>query len=200
MTSDSSLSTWDDLALMYAVQRRDERALAVLYDRHSARTLGLIMRIVPDQAEAESVLLSTFTQVWQSAQSYSPERGPFAAWLVMMARSRALDVARAAGRRDKLMPVSMDQLPKGSPMPAAEFRDPVDDIDAKQRRDRLRRAMHELPEQQRLAIELAFYEGLSHSDVAEKLGEPLGTIKTRIRLGMTKLRAALHNELGEALG
>lgn len=200
MTESVALTTWDDLALIYAVQRQDERALTVLYDRHSASILGFIMRVVPDQGDAESVLLATFTQAWRNASRYSPDRGPVVAWLVMIARSRALDFARAAGRRARIIPISMDDAPLRSLAARDAGSDPVETVEANERRDRIARALAELPDAQRTAIQLAFYEGLSHADVAAKLGEPLGTIKTRIRLGMTKLRAALHNELGEAIG
>src|SRR3954465_14554525 len=111
MTEPVALTTWDDLALIYAVQRQDERALTVLYDRHSASILGFIMRVVADQGDAESVLLSTFTQAWRSAHRYTPARGPVVAWLAMIARSRALDFARAAGRRARIIPISMDDAP-----------------------------------------------------------------------------------------
>jgi RNA polymerase sigma-70 factor (ECF subfamily) len=199
MPNPTALTSWDDLALIYAVQRQDERALAVLYDRHGANILGFIMRVVPDQGDAESVLLATFTQVWKNASRYSPERGPVVAWLVMIARSRALDFARAAGRRDRIIPISMDDAPIRSLTARDSSSDPSQAVEADERRERVARALATLPDAQRQAIQLAFYDGLSHADVAAKLGEPLGTIKTRIRLGMTKLRSALHSELGEAI-
>ena len=111
MDQSTPLSTWDDLALMYAVQRSDERALAVLYDRHGASILGLVIRMLPNQADAESVLLATFTQAWWNAGQYSVRRGSVAAWLVTIARSRALDAIRAAGRRARIMPISTDDVP-----------------------------------------------------------------------------------------
>ena len=199
MTEPAALSAWDDLALIYAVQRQDERALAVLYDRHGASILGFVMRVIPDQGDAESVLLATFTQAWRTAHRYSPDRGPVAAWLVMIARSRALDAARAAGRRARIIPISMDDAPLRSLEARDSTSDPAHAVEANERRERVARALAALPDAQRTAIQMAFYDGLSHADVAAKLGEPLGTIKTRIRLGMTKLRAVLHNELGEAI-
>jgi len=195
-----TLSTWDDLALLYAVQRQDERALAVLYDRHSAQLLGFILRFVPEQTEAESVLLEVFAQAWREATRYSPNRGPVISWLVMIARSRALDVMRAAGRRARMVPVSMDEVPSHSLEARDSTSDPTHAVEAAERRDRVASALADLPEPQRTAIELTFYEGLTHVDAARRLGEPLGTIKTRIRLGMMKLRAALSREFGEVQG
>jgi RNA polymerase sigma-70 factor, ECF subfamily len=194
-----AFSGWDDLALMYAVQRRDERALAVLFDRHSSSLLGFVMRFVPDQSDAESVLLEVFAQAWRDAERYSPDRGPVVSWLVMIARSRALDAARATVRRARVMPMSMDDAPQHSLEARDSSSDPTHEVEQRERRERLASALATLPESQRTAIHLTFYEGLSHSDVATQLGEPLGTIKTRIRLGMTKLRAALSGEFGEAL-
>ena len=194
-----TLSAWDDLALMYAIQRQDERALAVLYDRHASRLLGFVMRFVPEQSDAESVLLEAFSQAWRDAERFSPDRGSVISWLVMIARSRALDVTRAAGRRARVTAISMDDAPPHS----LEARDPMSDptyaAEHTERQERLAVALTKLSESQRQAIELTFYEGLSHSDAAERLGEPLGTIKTRIRLAMTKLRTALSSEFGEAL-
>jgi RNA polymerase sigma-70 factor, ECF subfamily len=193
-----ALSGWDDLALMYAVQRQDERALAVLFDRHAAGLLGFVMRFVPELSEAESVLLEAFAQAWRDAERYSPDRGPVISWLVMIARSRALDAMRAAGRRARVMPMSTDDAPQHSLEARDTASDPTHAVEHRERRERIASALAALPESQRTAIQLTFYEGLSHSDVAARLGEPLGTIKTRIRLGMTKLRAALSGEFGEA--
>jgi RNA polymerase sigma-70 factor (ECF subfamily) len=195
-----ALSTWDDLALLYAIQRQDERALTVLYDRHSPQLLGFIMRFIPEQSEAEGVLLEVFAQAWREATRYSPNRGPVISWLIMIARSRALDVMRAAGRRARMVPVSMDDAPSHSLQARDSTSDPTHAVEEAERRDRVALALAGLPESQRTAIELTFYEGLTHADAAKRLGEPLGTIKTRIRLGMTKLRAALSSEFGEVHG
>lgn len=200
MDEPTPLSSWDDLALMYAVQRQDERALAVLYDRHGPSMLGFVIRMLPNQADAESVLLATFTQAWRNAGQYSSRRGSVAAWLVMIARSRALDAVRAAGRRARIMPISTDDAPIRSLEDRGPMSDPAQVVVDRERCERVARALATLPEAQRTAIQLAFYDGLSHTDVAQKLGEPLGTIKTRIRLGMSKLRAVLTNELGAGAG
>jgi RNA polymerase sigma-70 factor (ECF subfamily) len=118
----------------------------------------------------------------------------------MIARSRALDVMRAAGRRARMVPVSMDDAPSHSLQARDPTSDPTHAVEEAERRDRVALALAALPEAQRTAIELTFYEGLTHADAAKRLGEPLGTIKTRIRLGMTKLRAALSSEFGEVHG
>jgi len=195
-----TLSAWDDLALMYAVQRQDERALAVLYDRHAPILLSFVMRFVRQQSDAESVLLEAFSQAWRDAARFSPDRGTVISWLVMIARSRALDVTRAAGRRARVMPMSMDDAPPHSLEARDTMSDPTYAAEHTERQERLALALASLPESQRQAIQLTFYEGLSHADVAERLGEPLGTIKTRVRLAMNKLRTALSRELGGAPG
>jgi RNA polymerase sigma-70 factor (ECF subfamily) len=181
-----------DTRLIRAITLGDERALGELYDRYAPMLLAHVMRLLDDQADAESVLLETFNQAWLSATRFDPSRGAVAAWLLSMGRSRALDLLRARGRRTKLMPQSLDSTGAAATQIPDVDCDPARGAEHRERQAAVAAALRELPESQRAAIELAFFEGLSHGEIAERLAQPLGTIKTRIRLGMHKLRDALR--------
>lgn len=173
------------------MQAGDERALASLYDRHAPALLGLITRIVHERADAEAVLLATFLQAWRSAASFRADRGSVLSWLATIARSRAVDSARSGARRDR-----REQLVHGPEDPIAEAEapevmDPLEGIAQQERRRTIEAALTALSAPQRTVIELAFFEGLTHVEIAERLAEPLGTVKTRIRQGMIKLRDLL---------
>jgi RNA polymerase sigma-70 factor (ECF subfamily) len=165
----------------------DQAAAARLYDRHARPLYSLILRIVGNETEAEDVLQEVFAQAFRQASRYDARRGAVAAWLLTIARSRAIDRLRA--RRTRVETGSgemqtLDEMPDAQPDPASTM------LDEEQSR-LVRRALSELPMLQRMAIELAYYEGLSHSEIAERLEQPLGTVKTRIRLGLLKLREVL---------
>jgi RNA polymerase sigma-70 factor (ECF subfamily) len=194
--SPAGLSALDDATLVDAMRRGDERAVGALYDRHSPMVMGLAMSIVRDRTDAETVVLDAFTQAWRSADRFDPARGSVASWLLVLCRSRALDLLRSAGRRARLTPVSVDDAPATALVAEDAPSDPAQGVEAGERQREVAAAMRELPVSQRQVIELAFFEGLSHSEIAERLAEPLGTVKTRIRLGMTKLRQLLRH-LGE---
>jgi RNA polymerase sigma-70 factor (ECF subfamily) len=186
----------DDATLLDAMRRGDERAVGALYDRHSPMVMGLALSIVRDRTDAETVVLDAFTQAWRDAGRYDAARGSVASWLLVLTRSRALDLLRAVGRRARLAPISVDDAPPAALVAEDAPSDPAQAVEAGERQREVAVAMRELPEPQRLVIELAFFEGLSHSEIAERLAEPLGTVKTRIRLGMTKLRQLLRH-MGE---
>ena len=192
LDSDSA-ARLDDASLIDAMRRGDERAVGLLYDRHASMVMGLALSIVRDRTDAETVVLDTFTQVWRDAARYDVARGSVASWLLVLGRSRALDLLRSAGRRARLTPVSVDDAPAAALVAEDAPSDPAQAVEAHERQRHVAAALGELPQAQRQAIELAFFEGLSHSEVAERLGEPLGTVKTRIRLGMTKLRQLLRH-------
>ena len=181
-----------DAMLIRDITQGDERALGELYDRYAPIILAHVMRLLDDQADAESVLLETFNQAWLSAHRFDPTRGAVAAWLLSMGRSRALDLLRARGRRGKIMGQSLDNADTGATQIPDTGNDPARGAEHRERQAAVAAALRELPESQRTAIELAFFEGLSHGEIAERLAQPLGTIKTRIRLGMLKLRDALR--------
>ncbi|HYZ85647.1 MAG TPA: sigma-70 family RNA polymerase sigma factor [Bryobacteraceae bacterium] len=167
------------------VARGDETSMAALYDASRDVVYAVALRILADPADAEEVTFDTYIQVWRSASTFSGERGSAMAWLVTMARSRALDRARSIERRKK------EQSVADVPEIASKDRTPEELSLQSQAQKRVAAAMGRLSPDQRRAIELAFYSGLTHSELAETLGEPLGTVKTRIRLGMLKLREAL---------
>ena len=171
--------------------RGDGAAIAQLYDRHARAIYSLALRMLSNGAEAEDVVQDVFTQAWRQAGAYDPSRAPVAGWLLVIARARALDRLRA--RRSRL-----PAAPSGPA--AADPRDPAPGPDVEAigvlEADRLRGALETLSDAQREAIELAYYEGLSHGDIAERLDQPLGTVKTRIRSGLLKLRDELRREFG----
>lgn len=173
--------------LLAAVAAGDQAALAQLYDACSGWVLALALKLLADRQLAEEVTLDVFMQVWRRADTYEPRRGKAASWLLTIARSRALDALRARRartRHEEEFPVDLRV--------AADGLDPLLAHNATDRGERVRSAIASLPEDQRRAIELAYFPGLSHSEIAARLGLPLGTIKTRIRLGMFKLRERLE--------
>ena len=182
----------DDAELMRRIQAGDEQAFAVLFDRRAPAILTAILRIVPERVDAESILLEAFAQAWRECARYSPARSPVLAWLFIIARSRALDFSRSSSRTLRLMPVSVDRAPDSALQATGQSYDPTHDVENKERAAIVASAMSVLTPLQRTAIELAFFDGLTHSEIAERLHEPLGTIKSRIRLAMVRLRNALH--------
>jgi RNA polymerase sigma-70 factor, ECF subfamily len=176
-----------DIDAIRRVARGDADALAFLYDRHSRIVYSLAFRIVGDPPEAEEVVQDVFAQAWRQAERYDTARGAVVAWLLMIARSRAIDRIRSRRGMPPLAPDGWKGL--------SEMVDPAEGPElltlTGEQVTRLRAALHSLPLAQRLTIELAFYEGLTHVEIAERLEEPLGTVKTRIRLGLLKLRGAI---------
>jgi RNA polymerase sigma-70 factor (ECF subfamily) len=176
-----------DVAAVDRTAGGDAEALAVLYDRHAKVVFSLAWRILGDAGEAEEVVQEVFSQAWLQAGRYDPARAPVVAWLLMMTRSRAIDRRRArqaspvadAGR------AALPDVPDAAALQDARVLS-ADQI------GRLRRALRALPLVQRLPIELAYYEGLSQSEIADQLEQPLGTVKTRMRLGLQKLREAMQ--------
>lgn len=166
----------------------DGDAAARLYDRHARAVYSLALRIVNDEGDAEDVVQEVFAQAWRQAARYDASRGVVGAWLLMMTRSRAIDRLRSARARPDSRAVDdprvIDEMP-------AVLRDaPSRIIDAENAR-LAQRALAELPLLQRLVIELAYYEGLTQREIADRLEQPLGTVKSRLRLGLLKLRDAL---------
>ena len=177
----------EDRACLRRLASGDPDAAAALYDRHSRAIYTLVLRILDDEGDAEDVVQDVFAQAWRQAARYDEKRGAVGAWLLVMARTRAIDRIRARRARTAVHVLDdriVEDLPAAGPDAAATI------IDAERAR-RVQRALADLPLLQRLAIELAYYEGLTQREVAERLEEPLGTVKTRIRLGLLKLRDAL---------
>jgi RNA polymerase sigma-70 factor (ECF subfamily) len=181
-----------DADLVARAAAGDERAVGALYDRYGAVLYAVAYRIAGRSADAEEIVVEAFAQAWRGAASFEAGRGSVAGWLTMIARSRALDLVRARARRDRITASAAADRPEHSPA-MGEFRpDPAGALDHDERRRQVRQALDTLSPPQREAIELAFFEGLSQSEIAERLQEPLGTVKTRVRLGMQKLRECLR--------
>ena len=176
-----------DSALLDALVRRDEAALATLYDRYGGLVYTLALRIVGDRDLAGEVLQDVFLRCWDHATAFRPERGHVAAWLLGIARNRAIDLLRSRQHQARLR--ERDRLPEpGTPEEPAEA-DVGDDVALRQA---VSAALAALPAGQRQAITLAYYGGLTQAEIAHRLGEPLGTIKTRMRDGMERLRRLLR--------
>jgi len=179
----------DSLALLVSsAAGGDEQSLAQLYDRTSGLVYGLALRILREATSAEDITLEVYMQVWRTAQSYDPARGTVSAWLVTLARSRAIDWLRSKHRRRMETPLhEATNLQDSRPGPEHVT------IEAGQAR-RVQDAMAVLPTEQRHLINLAYFSGMSHSEIADRTELPLGTVKTRIRLGMLRLRELLGAE------
>jgi RNA polymerase sigma-70 factor, ECF subfamily len=175
-----------DEASLARIAGGDEQALAELYDRHARLVFSLALRILQVRADAEDVVQEVFAQVWAQARRYDPGRGAVAAWMLTLARSRAIDRLRARRARPEAgaEPALAERLPDSAAPPDH-------DLLSAEQVDRLRRALAGLPNAQRVALELAYYEGLTHAEVAVRLGQPLGTVKTRIRQAVIRLRESL---------
>jgi RNA polymerase sigma-70 factor (ECF subfamily) len=185
-----------DAALVEAMSRGNQAAAAALYDRHGDMLFGIALRIVRERADAESVVMEALMQAWRNAVNYDATRATVAGWLVTLVRTRALDFLRSRGRRERLAEAAQRSGEAGDTA-AVEMPQVEERLDESSRAVVVNRALGALPDMQRNCIELAFFEGLTHSEIAERLGQPLGTVKTRIRLGMTKLRDALSTIVGE---
>lgn len=177
-----------DQDLVGLVAQGDRAAFAAFYDRHSPRVYGLILRILGRCSEADDVLQEVFWQVWQKAAQFDAGRGTPLMWVMVLARSRSLDHRRKAGRR-KTSPggaVEADSVAVGGEADSRTLQ--AEAI------GRARTALEKLPLEQKSAIQMAFYGGWTYAEIAERQGEPLGTVKTRIRLGMQKLRDLLAED------
>jgi len=175
-----------DAALMERLVQRDAEALETLYDRHSRAVFSLVYRIVQQRPTAEEVTQDIFLQLWRNARLYDAQRGPLQPWLLTLARNRALDTLRLKRERQRSREDDF-----GARELVCTAPDPETLADREDRAEKVRGVMAELPAQQRRAIELAYFDGMSHSEIAEKLMEPLGTVKSWIRNGLLKLREGL---------
>lgn len=183
------IKTRDDdwAALISRVADGDQSALTDLYDSTSRLVFGLILRVVGDRATAEEVVLDVYTQVWRQASTYDSKRGAPLAWIMTIARTRAIDRLRSS-RHDTQNKEPLDSIGETRSAGAS----PEENTVLSERRNLVRSALNLLSAEQREVIELAYYSGLSHSEIALKLNQPLGTVKTRTRLGMMKLRDTLR--------
>jgi RNA polymerase sigma-70 factor (ECF subfamily) len=181
-----------DVELLRRIAGGDVRAVAELYDRHAGMLLALALRIVRDRAEAEDVVHDAFVLVGERAGQYVPERGAVGAWLVTLARNLSIDRTR---RRDRRGTIARDVLAHDPEAKAAATPpDPEAQVAGAAERERVRRALAKLPDVQRATLEIAFFEGLTYAEIAEREGVPLGTIKSRAARALATLREALDEE------
>jgi len=182
-----------DAELVRQIATGDERALASLYDRWCDIVTAFVTRILREAGDADDIVEEVFWQVWRQASQYDPARASVRTWIATIARTRALDRVRAVQRRreDSLEGVENDGIVMASSLAAADS-DPQLDAERAEQRSIVLAALATLPAEQRAAMELAYYRGLSQSEIAKRIGEPLGTVKTRMRLAMRKLRESLQ--------
>jgi RNA polymerase sigma-70 factor (ECF subfamily) len=173
-----------DVELLAAIARSDEQALGLIYDRYRVILFGLMLRILHSRQEAEDVLQEVFLQVWKRASDFDEKRGRPFTWLVTLARSRAIDRLRSIGSRERVAQNAARETIETTS-------DAVEDSIRSEEGKVVRRALQELPEEQRRTLELAYFEGLTQSEVAKRLETPLGTVKTRMRSGLTRVRELL---------
>lgn len=184
----------EDADLLERVAAGDSVALADLYDRYAGMLLGLARRVLHSTADAEEVLQEAFVQVWQQAGRYDRRKSAVSTWLVLLTRSRAIDRLRSRQVKDRT--VTHLQQEKRSSHTSPEG---ASHVLHHERRIRLRHEMARLPEEQREVLELAFFSGMTQSEIARDTGVPLGTVKTRTLLAMRKLREALSEDLRDLL-
>ena len=170
-----------DAALVSAIRSGNQDAMAQLYDRYSAVVYAVALRVLGDTAAAEDVLQEIFMQLWRNPGSFDASRGDLAPWLAVIARNRAVDVLRKRRPQADLSETVVSVEP-----------DLASEADRARWAEKIRATLREMPTAQRSALEMAYFEGYSHSEIAAKTGEPLGTIKTRIRAGLMLLRKAVE--------
>ncbi len=170
----------DDAALLEAVAEGNQDAMAAVFDRYSRIVYCIALRVLREPSLAEDVMQEVLLQVWKRPQSFVAQRGNLAAWMSVVARNRAIDVLR---KRSSLDPLG--------DLPLPDPRDMTVDTEQGWMIDKVRTAMDTLPAEQQGPLELAYFEGLSHTEIAERTGSPLGTVKTRIRAGLMTIRKAM---------
>jgi RNA polymerase sigma-70 factor, ECF subfamily len=203
----------DDVALMRAVVGGSQEALAALYDRHASAIFAVASRLSSDRQLAEEVVQETFLALWNRAETFDPRAGSLPAWLHTIARNRTVDRLRALARRPRVVPASATRAGEEAESAAMERlvasgevvggaepgRGPEAQLEAAELRTTLRDALALMPDQERTVILLAYREDLSQSEIATRLGWPLGTVKTRTRRALLRLRQALADQLGAEL-
>jgi RNA polymerase sigma-70 factor, ECF subfamily len=182
----------DDVELLKAIAAKDEAALAQLYDRYRVILFGLLMRILNNREEAEDVLQEVFLQVWRKAEDFDEERGRPFTWLVTLGRSRGIDRLRTLASRERVAEA-------GARETVEEISDAASDAFKSEQRGLVNKALAQLPDEQKRPLMLAYFDGLTQSEIATRLDAPLGTVKTRMRTGLTNLHELLAGQ-GESFG
>jgi RNA polymerase sigma-70 factor, ECF subfamily len=187
LTPTDSSEVSPDATLVNGLLHKDVSAFEQLYNRHSRIVYSLVLRILQQAGTAEEVVQDVFLQLWRNAARYDAARGPFVPWLLTLARNRALDHLRLKSERQRRKEDQTEELPPVTVAPEYEKL-----LDEKRRAERVRALLGVLSPQQRRAIELAYFQGLSHTEIAETLKEPLGTVKSWIRNGLLRLKEGLQ--------
>jgi RNA polymerase sigma-70 factor (ECF subfamily) len=172
-------STQDDAALLALVQRGEEHAMTSLFDRYSKVVYSVALRVLRDPSSAEDVLQEVFMQIWRNPDGFVATRGSLGGWLAVVARNRSIDALRRKRPTEQV-----------DDMALASNYNLADEAERNSLMVKARGAIHLLPTEQRKTLEMAFFDGLTHSEIAEMTGDPLGTVKTRIRSALTSLRKA----------
>jgi RNA polymerase sigma-70 factor (ECF subfamily) len=181
LSSAESKGVWDDAALLSLIRSGDASAMAMLYDRYSSIVYAVALRVLGDTASAEDVLQEVFMQLWRSPGKFDAGRGSMGPWLAVITRNRAIDGLRKRHPETDIEDVVLSVAP-----------DMAGDAERSRAMKKVRGALEAMPSAQRSALEMAYFEGLTHTEIAAKTGEPLGTIKTRIRTGLLALRKSLN--------
>jgi RNA polymerase sigma-70 factor (ECF subfamily) len=189
MAETSSAQQMLDQEMIARIGRRDQSAFSALYDRLSGPLYSLAMKMLGDPVEAQDALQDVFLQIWSRAGTYDPEQSSVFSWTVLLTRSRVIDRMRARGRRSRVVVASTEDAPTAAD--ASTVDNAADTAEKNDEAVRVRYVLNNLPSEQREAIEMAFFEHLSHHEIAARLGQPLGTVKARIRRGLLKLRQRL---------
>ncbi|MGA7524606.1 MAG: sigma-70 family RNA polymerase sigma factor [Acidobacteriaceae bacterium] len=179
-----------DTILVERIRGRDEKALATFYDRHASSMYALLLRILKDSGTAEEVLQDLFLEVWRRAGRFDASRGSPLAWLLVMGRSRALSRLRRMKRRETTE--TQEELPFER---AAGAADPESEIARRRLQEKLRAALHRLPPKQKEAVELAYFEGMTQTEIAVRTKSPLGTVKSRVRVALQTLKTLFDGEI-----
>jgi RNA polymerase sigma-70 factor (ECF subfamily) len=180
-SSETANRSLDDAATLTRIGQRDENAMEEIFRRYSGPVYSVALRVLHDTGQAEDVLQEVFLQLWRNPTAFVQDRGALGAWLVVVARNRAIDLLRRRKPSD-----SVDDVVLASSINVA------DDAERNVMMEKVQRALAELPSEQRKSLELAYFEGLSHTEIASRTGDPLGTVKTRIRQALITLRKAFE--------
>jgi RNA polymerase sigma-70 factor (ECF subfamily) len=177
--SETANRSVDDAATLTRIGQRDENAMEEIFRRYSGPVYSVALRVLHDTGQAEDVLQEVFLQLWRNPTAFDQDRGSLGAWLMVIARNRAIDLVRRRKPSD-----SVDDVVLASSINVA------DEAERNVMMEKVHRALAELPSEQRKSLELAYFEGLSHTEIASRTGDPLGTVKTRIRQALITLRKA----------
>ena len=177
-----------DLDLVERVTRRDKEALSLLYDRYARLVYSLSLRMVEKPGVAEEVAQDVFMALWQRGASYRSDRGPFSAWILSIAHNRCIDELRKRRRQARLLMLDIEEFTNTL---ATHYDQVANEVLAQLDRESILRALENLPRAQKEVIVMAYFQGLTQSEISAKMGAPLGTVKTRMRLGLQKMRELL---------